>query len=389
MKLAAKTQDHPLIWINAGEISGDLHAAALAKSLKNLAPELRFTGMGGPALAETDFLQEFNVDELSVMGLTEVISCLPRILNLLGRIKKRLMEVRPDAIILVDAPDFNFRIARMAKELNIPVFYYISPKVWAWRKGRIKFLKHYVKRILCILPFEEDFYAAHRVEASYVGNPLMDQIPFEELERIRPEDNRITILPGSRRREISGLMPHLLGAAEILLRKRPELNFCLSRAPGINKKILTDMLPRDFPVEIIEPEERYQAMRKSRVILAASGTATLEAALIGTPCVIVYRLSNLSFMAGKILIDLPYVGLPNLILHQEVFPELLQKEARPELIAQKAEVWLEGGEDLNNTMALLEKIKSAIGGPGASLKAAEIILRDLVSLTGLPCPPAA
>ena len=389
MKLAAKKQGHPLIWINTGEISGDLHAAALAKSLKNLAPELRFTGMGGPALAETDFLQEFNVDELSVMGLTEVISCLPRILNLLGRIKKRLMEVRPDAIILVDAPDFNFRIARIANELNIPVFYYISPKVWAWRKGRIKFLKRYVKRILCILPFEEDFYAAHGVDASYVGNPLMDQIPFENLEMIRPEENRITILPGSRQREISGLMPPLLGAAEILLRKRPELNFCLSRAPGINKKILTSMLPRDFPVEIIEPEERYQAMRKSRVILAASGTATLEAALIGTPCVIVYRLSKLSFMAGKILVDLPYVGLPNLILHQEVFPELLQREASPELIAQKAEMWLDGGKALNNTMALLEKIKSAIGGPGASLKAAEIILRDLVSLTGLPYQPSA
>ena len=181
-----RSQDTPRLWISAGEVSGDMHAALLVRAFRGLAPEWEFLGLGGPALEAEGFGMEFSIRELSVMGFTEVLSALPRILGLLGRIRKRLIEVRPRAVVLLDSPDFNFRVARMAHRLGIPVFFYISPQVWAWRQGRVKFMQRVARRVITILPFERAFYAEHGMDVDFVGHPLLDHIPLAELDKIPP-----------------------------------------------------------------------------------------------------------------------------------------------------------------------------------------------------------
>lgn len=377
MAAEQNTYARPLVWINAGELSGDLHAAALRRAFKEIAPEVSFTGMGGPALATTDFQQEFSIGELSVMGLTEVMTSLPRILNLLSRIKKRLAEVRPEALILVDAPEFNFRVAKIAHNLGIPAFYYISPKLWAWRQGRVNFLRRYVRRVLSILPFEEAFYASHNMEASYIGNPIMDQLPLDELDRIRPDPHQIGLLPGSRTKEINSLLPEFVAAARIMYQHNPELTFALARAPNVDPGLLSRRLPPDLPISMVEPEDRYAFMRQSRILLAASGTVTLEAALIGTPCVVAYKLSPITFLAGLIMVKVKYISLPNLILDKAAFPELLQKDASGPGLAAQAERWLNDPQAWREIMDDLKKVRQIVGPPGASRRAASIILHDL------------
>ena len=190
------------IWINAGELSGDMQAAALLTALREREPELAAIGMGGPNLARAGQKNLFRVESLSVMGIMEVLTALPRALHMLSRIKKEMARLRPDAVVLVDAPEFNFRVAKIAHGLGIPVYYFIPPKIWAWRTGRVRFLQRYVKRLFCILPFEPAFYAKHGVQVDYIGNPLVDMVNWPELKKIEPIKGRIGLMPGSRRKEV-------------------------------------------------------------------------------------------------------------------------------------------------------------------------------------------
>ncbi len=366
------------IWINAGEASGDMHGALLCKALARLDPQARFTGMGGPALAEAGFKAEFSTSELSVMGFTEVFSRLPHILGLLGRIKKMLLRRRPKAVILIDAPDFNFFVARMAHKLRIPVFYYISPQVWAWRTGRVKFLKKHMRRVLCILPFEKQFYAEHGMEVDFIGHPLLDQIPLLELDALPVRLQQVGMLPGSRRKEINSLLPEFVRAAKLLLTRRPELCFTVAQAPGVDEETLRAHLPPEMPFTVAPPEDRYRLMRESALLMAASGTATLEAALIGTPTIVTYKLSALSYRLGRLVIDVPFISLPNLIMNEQVFPELIQEKANAQDIAARAQVWLEGGPEneagSKQVRDRLSRLRDMMGEPGAPDRAAQIIL---------------
>lgn len=365
------------IWISAGEASGDLHGALLVRALRQADPTLTFAGMGGPAMEAARVDLRYPMRLISLVGFTEIFAGLPRILGLLRRTRKTFEELRPKAVVVIDCPEFHFQVVRRAHALGIPVYYFVSPQVWAWRAGRVRFLREHVRRMLCILPFEREFYRDRGMEASYVGHPLLDQIPLAELDRLEPEPGRVGILPGSRHKEVSGLLPEFAGAARILATFRPDLRFSLVRAPGMEAETLLSLWPRDLPVDLVEPEDRYQAMRKSQFLLAASGTVSLEAALIGTPTLIAYKLSALSFFLARRLISVKYIGLPNLILDQKVFPELIQEEARAEAMAGIGRMWLESGTSLPHIRAELARLRHLVGEPGAADRAARIILDDL------------
>jgi len=369
------------IWISAGEASGDIHAASLLGALRERQPGLKAVGMGGPALTRAGCEVLFPMRLISLVGFTEVFSGLPRILKLLGEVKRALIETKPRAIVLIDCPDFHFRVARMAKILGIPVYYYVSPQVWAWRSGRVEFLRSFTRRVLCILPFEKDFYAARGMDVDYVGHPLMDQMPLAELDDIRPDPNLLGLLPGSRRKEISTLLPEFAKAALLLRREFPNLRVALARAPGLDPEYLRSFLPPELPVEIVEPDDRYRLMRASRVLLAASGTVTLEAALIGTPTVVAYRLSALSYAIGRLVIQVKWASLANLIMGREVFPELLQDKATSQYFAARLRGWIADENALEAARADLAGLRERVGGPGAAGRAADIILNDLRAMS--------
>lgn len=374
------SEDVSKIWISAGEASGDLHGALLAQPLRARNPGLSLAGMGGPAMVEAKVDVRFSMRQLSLVGGTEILSSLPRILRLLRDTRRTFEEFRPQAVVVIDSPDFHFHVVRRARALGIPVYYYVSPQVWAWRSGRVNFLRKNVRKVLCILPFEQAFYRERGMEADYVGHPLLDQIPLADLDRLAPEPGHIGILPGSRRKEVEGLLPEFAGAVRLLAESQTGLRFSLVRAPGIDPDLLLRHWPQDLPVALVEPEDRYRAMRQSQFVLAASGTVSLETALVGTPTIIAYKLSPLSYFLARRLIKVKYIGLPNLILDRKVFPELIQEEARAAVMAAIGRMWLANDTSLPSIRADLAKLRHLVGEPGAAGRAVDLILDDLAAL---------
>ena len=369
------------LWISAGELSGDIHGAELIAALSARDASLSFIGMGGPHMAEkTNFAPLFQIDELSVMGATEVLRHLPRILNLLSRTKKAMTETRPRALIVIDAPSFHFRVIKVARELNIPVYYYISPKAWAWNQNRALFIKKNVRRLISILPFEVSFYKKFGMDIDYVGNPLVDMVNWEHIKDITPVSGKIGLLPGSREREITSLTPEFGKAASILRQKLPHLSFHMVRAPGVPAEKLHALWPEDVPLTILPPNNRYAFMRSCEMLIAASGTVTLEAALTRTPTLVTYRVSPVTYFLGKTVVKIPYISLSNLILDKALFPELLQRDADGENIAAKALEWLaapDGSRPLDAVRGELAVLQTQMGEPGAVQRAADVILKDM------------
>ncbi len=370
------------IWINSGEISGDMHAAHLVRALQARDPQLSFVGMGGPALRSVPgFESLFQVEELSIMGLTEVLGHLPRVLRLLGSIKRELQMRKPKALVVIDAPDFHFRVIKAARALGIPVYYYISPKVWAWRQGRARFIQRHVRRLFSILPFETAFYQRYGMAVDYVGNPLVDLVDYPSLASIEPVPGKIGLLPGSRKKEISALLPEFGKAAALIQAQVPQTAFHIVRAPGFSEDYLRSHWPAQVPVVIEPPEKRYAFMRSCQMLIAASGTAILEAALTRTPTIVTYKVSPLSFAIGKLVVKIPYVSLPNLIMNRQLFPELLQEACDAPNLAAHALIWLQPGSGhpapLERIRQELEELCRVMGGPGAADRAAELILKDL------------
>lgn len=364
----------PLIWINSGEPSGDMHGALLVNALRTLNPEVRITGMGGSLSIAAGQDHVAHIKDLSVMGFTEVLGQLPKIIGLLRRIKQAMRAARPDVVVLIDAPDFNFRVAAIANDLGIPVVYYISPKLWAWRKGRARFIKRRVKRMLCILPFEVDFYSRYGVHAEYVGNPLLDAIDWPRVAHLTPDATQIGILPGSRPKELRSLLPAFAETARLLHAKRPELHFTLGRAPGVEEQALRAAWPQHVPLRIVPPEERHGMMRTSALCIAASGTVTLETALLQTPTIVAYKLSNLTFALARRVVRVPFISLPNLIMGRGIFPEHLQEDADAPVLAQRALSWLEQPAQLREIRNSLLELRAMMGEAGAPARAARAVL---------------
>lgn len=368
------------IWINTGEISGDMHGALLLEALRKADPTFRFIGMGGPHLRAAGLDSLFRVEDLSVMGITEVLGQLPRILRMLSGIREALAREKPAAVVVIDAPDFHFRVIKAARALNIPVYYYISPKVWAWRQGRANFIRDNVRRLFSILPFEVDFYRRFNMAIEYVGNPLVDMLSSPDLRDISPEPGLIGFLPGSRKREVTALLREFGGAARILRQRLPHLRFACLRAPGIDESLLRSLWPHDVPVSIIAPDTRWAFMRRCEMLIAASGTVTLESAILGVPTIVTYKVSPVSYAVGRLLVRVPFISLPNLILGREVFPELLQKHCDAAPLADAALNWLLPSPDtqpLERVHRELQELRRLIGEPGAADRAAHSIARDL------------
>ena len=371
------------LWISAGELSGDMHGALLLEALRKKDPTLAFTGMGGMHLRDAGLDALFRVEDLSVMGLTEVVGHLPRILRMLSDTKKALARVKPRAVVVIDAPDYHFRVIRAARSLDIPVYYYISPKIWAWRQGRAEFIRDNVRRMISILPFEVDFYRRFNMDIDYVGNPLVDIVNYPVLEAIPVTPGLVGFLPGSRKREVSSLLPEFGGAARILRQRMPSLTFACLRAPGLDESFLRSFWPEDVPVTFVAPDNRWAFMRQCEMLIAASGTVTLESAIVGTPTIAAYKVSPLSFFIGKRLVKVPYVSLANLILGREVFPELLQEKCDAVPLADAALAWMlpqPGTTPLDAVRQDLQELRRLLGDPGAPDRAADVILGDLATL---------
>ncbi|MFP4169051.1 MAG: lipid-A-disaccharide synthase [Desulfonatronovibrionaceae bacterium] len=348
------------IWLNVGEASSDVYGALVCKYLRENVPQIECTGMGGPEMRRSGLRSVLRSEDLSVMGITEVVSALPRILGMLGRIKAEMRRNRPAAVFVFDCPDFNFRVVKAAHSLDIPVYYCIAPKAWAWRKGRVRFLRKYVKELLCIFPFEEDFFREHGVNASYIGHPLLQVLPGKTKSASRP-GSRLAVLPGSRKMEIQTLVPVFASACRILKEEMPELKPDLIRAPGVSEEELLSLWPSDVPVHISSPEDRHERIQSSAAALAASGTVTLECALLGVPTVVAYRVSALTYTLGRMLVDIPYVSMPNLILNQEVFPEFLQDRLHPGSLSAAVRERMQEGRTREEILTRLSTLRERLG----------------------------
>ncbi len=365
--------------IIAGEASGDLHGAKLAQSIKNRCKDIFLFGVGGKAMQTEGVWRIVDTNSLSVMGITEVLAKLPTINRAMATVKKALKKRRPDLLILIDFPDFNFHVAAVAKKLNIPVLYYISPQIWAWRQNRVKKIKRLVDHMAVILPFEAPFYRKHHVPVTFVGHPLLDRIPpmpsRPPLTR-RLKEPVIGLLPGSREKEVSTLLPVMLEAARIFKRRHPAARFLVSCSDSIDENLVTDAVSQYVSTLDIEITKgpAVEVFKQSQLLVAASGTVTLEAALYGVPTVIVYKVSPLSYRLGKRLIKVKHIGIVNLIAQRELMPELIQDDASPQNIAETITAMIDDPERLSLLEEELFHVRDLLGGAGASDRVARIAL---------------
>jgi lipid-A-disaccharide synthase len=366
----------------AVEASADLHGAAVLRELRALRPGLRVFGAGGPLLRAEGVETLVRAEDLSVMGIAEVLPALPRILRALRTLRRAAEEQRPRAALLIDSPDFNLRLARKLRRLGIPVAYFIGPSVWAWRTYRVRQIARDVARMLVILPFEAEFYARHGVPAVYVGNPLADELrPLlpassspsrsELRARLGLDAGRpvLALLPGSRRQEVRRIWPALLAAARLLRERLPDLQLVVPIAPTVERAWLDADIPMTF-VDGRAPE----VLSSADAAVVASGTATLEAALAQVPTVVVYRLSWLSWMVGRLLVRVPFVSLVNLLAGRRLVPELLQRDCSGARIADTAVPLLTSGSAREEQLEGMRGIRAALapaGAPGAARRAAE------------------
>ena len=375
------TQKH--IMIVTGEASGDLHGSNLVKALKSGGDNFRFTGMGGQALAGEGVEILFDAEKISVMGITEVISRLPDILKAQRILRKQLKVDPPDLLVIIDLPDFNLLLAKAAKKLGIPVYYYICPKIWASRTGRVKKLKERVDQLGVILPFEEEFYHKYGLTAHYVGHPLLDTVALEcSLEKFRQkyeiEGKCIGLLPGSRRKEIVTLLPVFLETALKIDQKSEEpLTFLLPRASTISYELLDSAGLEEFRNQInikVIDVEHYAAMACCDAVVTASGTVTLELALLGIPMVVTYILSPLTYHLARLLVKLEFFSLVNLVGGREIVTELLQKEVTPERIYYAMDGLFQPSDKRRQMLAALSEVREKLGSKGASKRVAEDII---------------
>jgi len=380
MPLEEKNQNkNKTIMIIAGEASGDMHGASLVHEMLKIDSSLKFYGIGGNKLQEVGVNLLAHSSEMAVMGLTEVIPKLGTILRIMNRMKKSMDEFNPDLVILIDYPDFNLRIAKAAYKRGIKVFYYISPQVWAWRKGRINQIKKLVNKMAVILPFEVETYRQKGFPVNYVGHPLLDLVktkysPQEARTKFGLKEGKTTValLPGSRFSEVNNLLPEMLKAGEILAQHIQDIQFLLPLADTIEEKIITDIISRyALKVNIISGYT-YDAISCSDLAIVASGTATLETALLGVPMVIIYKISSLTYFIGKFIVHVRNIGLANIIAGKTIVPELIQEDASGNRIAAEALDILTDAERKQEMIKELTAIRNKLGNPGAARKTAQL-----------------
>ena len=366
------------IWISALETSADLHGQKLISALKTLGGNIKFVGIGGINMSKEGMSRVYSSEEFAVMGLFEVLDHIPKILKCYRQIEDIFKTGKIKCAILIDAPDFHFRVAKIAFKYNIPVYYYISPQVWAWRQGRIKFLKKYVKKLLCIFPFEKGFFRQNGLKVEYVGNPLMEYLDFDFLDNLKKTDNSLILMPGSREKEVRKIFPIMAKASEIILSKIPNIKLKIVVAPGIEKEFFDNVLHGDINYNLVDFENRYIEMAKSKVAIVASGTASLECGLLRLPTVVGYKVSWPTYFIGRIFVKVNFISMTNIIMEKDIFPELIQGRFTPENVASHLIEWLKNPLLYEQIREELLKLRLKLGQKRASFEAAKIIWDDLI-----------
>ncbi|WP_371363102.1 Lipid-A-disaccharide synthase [Sporomusa rhizae] len=369
------------IMLSVGEASGDMHGASVANALKILQPDIELFGMGGKAMRSAGVRVDYDITTQGIMGIVEVIKNLGKLFKLRDDLVALMEKERPDALVVIDYPDFNMRLAKIAKAKGIPVVSYISPSAWAWRRGRAKDVAGTVDKVAAIFPFEAEVYQEAGADVTFVGHPLLDivQPALTKEEAYRhftadPTRPVILLMPGSRQQEIMKLLPSMLGACQEISRTLPDCQFFLPVASTISREILQNIIDSyQIPVNLTS-EYTYDLMGIADVAIAASGTATLETSLMGTPTVIIYKTAALTYLLGKLLVKIPNIGLPNIIAGRRIVPELLQNDANPQAIARETLTLLMDKQAQDTVKAGLAEVKESLGRTGAVQRVAEVIL---------------
>ena len=370
------------ILVSAGEASGDYYAAELVRELRRRWPDCEFFGCAGPHLRQGGVEAVIRSEDLSVVGIVEVVGHLPRIWRQFRELIRSAAQRKPDLAILTDSPDFHFRVARKLKRLGIPVVYLVAPQVWAWRKGRVKTMRRVIDQLLCIFPFEEAFFRQHQVPVTYIGHPLATRVraslsreDFFRKHKLPEGRPLVAVLPGSRRSEALRHLPELVRASEILSRDRA-LSFILPASPTCGAAFFTAPLAGSS-IQVIEGEA-WDAMAHCDAALAASGTVTVEAALLGAPMVTFYKVTGVSWAIGKLLVDVPFYSMVNLIAEKKVVPELMQGAMTGERIAAETARLLDDAEERAKMKKELARVAGLLSGTGdAMIRAADAVERAL------------
>ena len=370
----------------AGEASGDLHGAALVEALRPRAPQLTFSGMGGLRMRRAGVHILADAGETAVVGVSELWEKRRALRAALRTLRGHLAEVRPALLICIDFPDFNLLLARTARRLGIPVCYFISPQVWAWRRGRVRTIRRLVRKMLVLFPFEESLYRAAGVDVTFVGHPLLDALatvpPRERCrERLGVADGVkiLGLLPGSRAAEIRRHLPLLLDAAARIRAEKPDVTVVLGLSDTADRSAVDAVVAQaQVPVQVVQGRTP-EVMRAADFLLAVSGTVTLEAAVLGTPMLITYRVGRLSYWVGRMLIRVPFIGLPNLVAGKAIVPELLQQDATAGRLAATALEILQSPDRHARMRAALAEVRRRLGEPGAVERAAREVLTLLPS----------
>ncbi|MRR53230.1 MAG: lipid-A-disaccharide synthase [Deltaproteobacteria bacterium] len=366
--------------IIAGEASGDLHGSALVREALSLDPDLQFFGIGGSLMRAQGVDTLVDAREMAVVGLVEVIAHFPTIFRAFRKMEKILKQNPPDLLILIDYPDFNLRLAKIAKSVGVKVLYYISPQVWAWRVGRVKKIARIVDRMAVVFPFEVPFYEKEGLPVSFVGHPLVDSVrptmsreAAQSVFGIDPNRATVGLFPGSRKQEIRTHLPILLESARLLKMRFPELQFILPLASSLERGDVASFLENSgLAVSVVEGKG-YDVMQICDAIISVSGTVTLEIALIGVPMVIIYRVSPLTYQAAKRLIRVDHVGICNIVADRRVVRELIQHEAKPEIIAEEISRILTDSSYADAIRFGLSEVRNRLGSGGCSARVAEIV----------------
>ncbi len=369
------------ILIVSGEPSGDLHASNLVKELKNLNPNLEFFGIGGNLSKKAGVRIIFDITMLALIGVVEVLKNISAVRKAYKAVLENIELKKPGLAILVDYPGFNLRLAKELKKHSIPVVYYISPQVWAWGMKRIKIIKECVKKIVVFFRFEEELYKKHGVAVEFVGHPLLD-IVRTSLSKdavikkygLSPEKATVALLPGSRTIEVKALLPTMLASGKKIAEKSDKVQFIIAKFEGLPMDLYADEISRSGLDAKVGVGDAYNIVSASDFAIVASGTATLETAIVGTPFAIIYKVNLMTYILYKIVSTTRFIGLVNIIAGREVVPELLQFAATPEKIAAKVTEFLEDPHKIERMRYELQAVKSLLGLPGANSRAARAII---------------
>jgi lipid-A-disaccharide synthase len=412
----------PTLFISAGEASGDAYGAMLLAELKKrLAVDrhgMAFVGMGGQRMVDAGLDRIVRAEDMAVMGITEVVRHLPRIYREFRRLKQSIRARRPSLAILIDFPDIHFKLAEEFHRLGIPVLFFVSPQLWAWKKHRIKLVQRYIDRMLVIFPFEEPFYRERGVHAEFVGHPLAD-LPLPTISReyfatenqLDPDRTWVALLPGSRLKEISANLPEMLAAARLLVQQSPDVEYDFplplastitaddrrtvfriiqEHASEVDVRIACDSSVEestDAPGKVGRTAGAARAaLFHSRAAIVASGTATVEAALIGNPFVVVYRVSPLTYAIAKRVVSVPHVAMANLIAGKRVVPELIQHDFTASNIVRELQRLLPDGPPRQSMMQELQRVRALLVRPGESRTAIDRVAAIALQMLGLASP---